>query len=695
VKNKSIGRLILLAILAPSCGGGGGGGGGGGSSIIPPRWEETYRRPTSVDLRAVRFGNPSSGIVAGKFGTFVRTDDGGNTWHQLESTPVTVNGDILAMAVSNITTFAVGGTPPGAATYTGCMAWQSLDATTFVQPDSPQAFLAEPWVDLVLLSPASFTTAAGTLRLRPDGLLDVCQGSILATKDSTVNDTTLVPPPPPAAWTTANGVSLISTAYWLVCGNISGAGQIRRTSNAGTFFDTLTISPATPPLHRIGMISSTQGYAVGDGGTVIAVAPDPGHTLPLGDYWTTLASKPSFSQNLYALNFLDGNTGWVAGAGGVIYRITNAASSTPSWLLQNSATAEDLYDIYFVDPDHGFAVGNNGTIVTTSNGTAAVPTWTNMTTPVANPTPVFNAVDFTASGSIGLAVGNAGTLVRSLDAGVTWSPFNTGPGPAPLSANLTAVSIPRSGSNMVAFVGTDAGAVYFNNNISGAGVWQAAGTVTAPALSGIKALLFPKGDTAGIATGVGGTFANLTYSGPGSLTVAGATLSPAPGGTNYAAACDPTGNTLYIGGDAGYLVKSTDGGATWAAVAGGVGAPTGSIRALQAPTGPSFTLFAGVDDNIVHSLSSAGSWAGTAIAGFGTPASMAFTNDLNGWVLTQGATGGIRFTTDGGGTWLASVPHVPVDSPAHALNAIWMSPSGLGFIVGANGLIMRTTTGGK
>jgi len=243
-------------------------------------------------------------------------------------------------------------------------------------------------------------------------------------------------------------------------------------------------------------------------------------------------------------------------------------------------------------------------------------------------------------------------------------------------------------------VGTDTGTVYFNNDILGTGSWTAAGTVVAPALSGIKAILFPKGDTDGIVTGVGGKFAKLTYASPGSLTVTGAALSPVPGGTNYAAACDPSGNTLYIGGDAGYLVKSTDGGTVWTAVAG---APAGSIRALQAPTGVNFTLFAGVDDDKVYSLSVGNVWNSTAVTGFGTPASMAFINDLDGWVVTQGPNAGIRFTIDGGGSWFGSVAHVPLDGgPSnHFLSAIWMHPSQTGVIVGGNGVIIKTTTGGQ
>lgn len=692
MKNKSIGSLILLALLAPSCGSGGGGGGGKGS-ITPPRWAETYRTPTSADLRAVRFGSPLSGIAAGKFGTFVRTDNGGDTWYSLESTPVQQHGDILSLAVLQTTTFAVGGTPAGASTYTGNMAWQSLDATTFVQPDSPQIFSSIPWVDMVLTGPATRSLAASTLRLRPDGVLELCGGGILGAKDSTVSDTAnSFPNVPWAGPIGATGLTIANSTLWFVCGDNGGFGQIRYSQNpnlqVGTFWSTATLpSATTPTLRRIGMVSDTQGFAIGDAGTLLTVDQA---VNPKGSAWKNLPGNP-ITVNLHGMHFLDGDNGWVAGDQGKVYRIRNASTATPIYELMTTGTTENLYDISFVDASHGHAVGNNGIVLRTTNGTStpALPTWTIKSGPAVNPTPVFNAVDFSATMSVGLAVGNAGTLVRSLNVGSSWTPFNTG-----ISGNLTAVSIPRQGSNTVAFVGTDTGTIYFNNDIMGTGIWAAAGTVTAPALSGIKAILFPKDDTAGIATGVGGKFAKLTYASPGSLTVTGATLSPAPGGTNYAAACDPSGNTLYIGGDAGYLVKSTDGGTIWTAVAGG---PAGSIRALQAPTGPNFTLFAGVDDDKVYSLSFSNVWSSQVIAGFGTPASLAFTNDLNGWVVTQGANAGIRFTIDGGGSWFASVPHVPLDGGPnnHFLSAIWMHPSQTGVIVGGNGVIMKTTTGGR
>ncbi len=686
MKNKSIGSLLILAILAPSCGSGGGGG-GSGRSITPPRWSETYRTPTSVDLRGVRFGNATQGIAAGRFGTFIRTDDGGATWRQLESTPVTLNGDILKLVASGTTTFAVGGTPTGAASYTGCMAWQSGDATTFVQPDNPQTVFGEAWVDVALISAASGTVPAATLRLRGTGLLDAFQGSFLSTIDSTINQT-----PGTAFWTSANGLAVVTNKDWFVCGEgAAGFGQIRVTANAGsappdppTYFTTPTLPAGTKPLRRLSMVSVTRGYACGDLGALLKIDQT---VLPVGSAWTTLPGNP-ITANLKAIQFFDQDTGWVAGSGGVIYRIRNASTATPTWLQTTTGTSEDLYDISFSDPDNGYAVGNNGMVLKTSNGSAAVPIWTIKSGPVSNPNPTFRAIEFSGTGSVGLAVGSNGTLVRSLDGGSSWSSFSTG---IPGGANLTAVAIPRLGSNSVAFVGTDAGAFYYNADVLGTGSWQAGGTLG----SGVEAILFPKDDSAGVAVGIGGNVARLGYT-----TLGGVVVTPqAPtGNTIHAAACDPTGNTLYVGGDAGYLRRSTDGGANWNTFAPVTGAPAGSIRSLQAPSGAGFTLFAGVDDDKVYSLSAGvtPAWSSQTIAGFGLPVSLAFISDTQGWAVTQGATGGVLFTIDGGVSWLRSVLHVPVDTTAaHTLHALWMFPSQAGVVVGANGVIMRTTTGGQ
>jgi photosystem II stability/assembly factor-like uncharacterized protein len=714
VKNKSIGSLILLAVLAPACGGGGGGG-GTKHPITPPRWSEQYRSPTSVDLRAVRFGDSLHGVAAGKFGTFVRTDDGAVTWHYLESVPNTPTGDVLALAVGNTTTFAVGGTPSGATPYTGSVAWQSLDATNFSQADSLLTAFAEPWVDVGLAVPATNNVAAGTLRLRPSGQVDVFQGTLQVTLNSTDNPPdALGNPVAPTPWDPggAHGLALFgSNGYWLVCGANGGNGQIRRTKDSGqSKWGTLTLSAVCPPLNRFSMISSTAGFACGDGGTVVTIAPDPVtdpgppmRPLPLGDYWKVLSGAPAGTK-LRAVQAISTDTAFVVGDGGAIWRVRNASTATPAWDVIASPTGANLYDVSFSDPDHGYAVGDGGVVVKTMNGSVAapgIPTWTMASGPAVNPTPTFNAVDVTADGSIALVVGNNKTLVRSINAGVTWSAFDTG---IPGGANLTAVAIPRQGTETVAFVGTDTGAIYFTTNLAGAGSWTAAGGTAFGAA--IKAMLFPKGDTAGVVAGASGKLAQLAFTPavvspatPASATVTLVDLSasPPPGALN-ALASDPAGNTLYVGGDGKYLSSSTNAGATWTPVDTTGVAATPSIQGLQAPSGNAFTLFAAADDGNVwrQSKGAPGSWSPTNTTNFGTPAGLAFISDSIGWVLTKDpVNGGVFYTNSSGASWFRLVLHVPVDNGSHQLNAIRMQPSGLGFVVGNSGVLIRTTTGGQ
>lgn len=715
MKNKSIGSLILLAVLAPACGGGGGGG-GPSHPITPPRWSEQYRSPTSVDLRAVRFADPLHGIAGGKFGTFVRTDNGGATWYYLESLPNTPTGDVLRLAVAQTTTFAVGGTPSGAATYTSGVAWQSLDATDFSQADSLLTVFAEPWVDVGLAVAATNSTAAGTLRLRPSGFVDIFQGLLQDTLDSRDNPPdSKGNPVPQTPWTSANGLAIFgSGGYWLVCGSTPGTtppivGQIRGTVDGGASkWTTHTLSSTTcPPLNRFSMISTTVGFVCGDGGTVLIVTPDPANTVPLGQYWKLLAGSPA-GTNLHSVQAISSDIAWVVGDGGAIWRIRNATTS-PIWEVIPSPTGINLHDVSFTDPDHGFAVGDSGTVVKTVNGsvTGTLPTWTLASGPAVNPTPTFNAVDVSANGVIGLVVGNAGatnTLVRTTNGGTTWVPFATG---IPAATNLTAVAIPRSGTDTVGFVGTDTGLVYFNTDLAGSGTWQAANS-TAFGGAAIKALLFPQGDTGGgLAAGASGKLATITFTpavvtpatpASATLTLVDLSASPPPGALN-ALASNPAGTTLYVGGDGGYLKMSGNAGATWNAVP--ASAPLSgsiSIRALQAPTGPTFVLFAGSDDGNVWRLTtgSPGSWSSTTTSSFGTPAGLAFITDSTGWVLTQDPTnGGVFFTNTSGAVWTRQVLHVPVDNTTHILNAIRMLPDEEGFIVGANGVLIRTTTGGQ
>ena len=105
MKNKSIGSLILLAILAPSCGSGKGGSSGPKNPPVLIKWQTQQRSPTSSDLRGVvATTSPAgySGIVVGRDGSFFRFDDDGinASWTQQEIEPATPGSHVNAIGAN-------------------------------------------------------------------------------------------------------------------------------------------------------------------------------------------------------------------------------------------------------------------------------------------------------------------------------------------------------------------------------------------------------------------------------------------------------------------------------------------------------------------------------------------------------------------------------------------------------------------
>jgi hypothetical protein len=68
----------------------------------------------------------------------------------------------------------------------------------------------------------------------------------------------------------------------------------------------------------------------------------------------------SFTGGLYGLDFIDANTGYIVGEGGVIQKTINGGST---WNTEISPTTSELRSVCFVNPTLGFAAGANGTIL--------------------------------------------------------------------------------------------------------------------------------------------------------------------------------------------------------------------------------------------------------------------------------------------------------------------------------------------
>jgi photosystem II stability/assembly factor-like uncharacterized protein len=138
---------------------------------------------------------------------------------------------------------------------------------------------------------------------------------------------------------------------------VGGEGQIHRTTNGITW--AAVASATSNELHGVTFGTSTIGYAVGDGGTIIK-------TTTAGSSWMlTPASGIITTARLADVFFTDAETGYIVGEDGLILKTINGGTS---WTTQTSGTVEDLNAVHFVDGNTGYCVGMNSTILKTANG---------------------------------------------------------------------------------------------------------------------------------------------------------------------------------------------------------------------------------------------------------------------------------------------------------------------------------------
>ena len=131
-------------------------------------------------------------------------------------------------------------------------------------------------------------------------------------------------------------------------------------------------------------------------------------TVDGGETWSRISIPTKVE--LFHLDFVNKNRGWIVGDMGVILATTDGGNN---WTKQNSRTEETLYNVDFRDKNDGYAVGTNGTILRTENGGR---NWFKVKTAF---TKTLFRVDF-ADDQNGWIVGSKGTILRSYDKGKSW-----------------------------------------------------------------------------------------------------------------------------------------------------------------------------------------------------------------------------------------------------------------------------------
>lgn len=184
--------------------------------------------------------------------------------------------------------------------------------------------------------------------------------------------------------------------------------MVVRTTTSGATWHFDSIDP-NKNFNALALGDSQHALIVGNGGAIYRTADG-------GGAWQSVT--PLAAIDLNAVSMLADGNAWVAGNGGAIWHSTDGGAT---WSAQASGVTQNLKAIQFLDAATGFAAGNAGTVLRTTNGGA---TWT----PVAGAFPGYANINtlFFASAQAGWIAGQAGLMRRTTDGGATWQPVDSG-----------------------------------------------------------------------------------------------------------------------------------------------------------------------------------------------------------------------------------------------------------------------------
>jgi photosystem II stability/assembly factor-like uncharacterized protein len=390
------------------------------------------------------------------------------------------------------------------------------------------------------------------------------------------------------------------------------------------------VKPATKPLSRVVLSAHADTLTVGGQLQFVATAYDTNDvaTGEVSIFWQSTdpaVCRVTGSGLVTAMG--EGSAFVIASASGkadtaVVYVL----SSTTGWYTQASGTTSNLAGVCFLPDGHtGFAVGVAGTMVATTNAGA---NWA----PHASGTAADLASVWFSDAGTGWAVGKGGTLMRTINAGSTW---------------LRQANLP-TGANLecVRFVDAQHGWI-----VGGGG-------------------------------GIAGGFVARTRNGGATWTTR--TLG---GAVLYGVAFADTLNGWAVG--QGVVYGTHDGGTSWYLVQPSLTSQT--LRGV-ARAGNALAWAVGGQGSIARSVATSDSlaWSLSSAGTDYTLNAIHMVSATTGWIAGGNlSNGAILATHDGGTTWTPQV-----SASDRTLSGVYFADGLRGWAVGAAGRIVHTSTAG-
>lgn len=395
-------------------------------------------------------------------------------------------------------------------------------------------------------------------------------------------------------------------------------------------------------------------------------------TLLLGQSWEVVKEQ-SITFDPADVYFHDAQNGVLVGGEGAIYSTTNGAKNLTPVIAADPAVP-DLEDVHFADANNGFAVGDEGLILKTTNGG-------NNWTDVSDTSVVVDLAGVAAiSDMVAYVAGDDSTLLKTTDGGANWvrSTFNFD------NADL---------DGGIAFYDVDHGVVISDAN--GGDAWYTTDGGVNWNYSPLAGY-FPVGtissrlydiDAAGSTFAVAGYHRTLFISTDnGQSWVQSGPFSYDYDRNMSVDVIDD--NTIYVGGNGGWFLKTTDAGASWDTLYFNTGNDADIVHFVNADEGfvfGNYSQWMATSDG-GSTFEPINEWPSSSFWGLSLPTDTKV-------MVTDWSGGDMTVSEDLGLTW--SYPSNAVTQTGVSIYEIEFADENTGLLAGSSGLIKKTTDGGQ